>query len=373
MRSAAARVAALLIAAGCAAAPVAARAGPAWNAGAGVSLVAADNVFGTESSPGDGIADGRGWLLWTPADALQLGASGRLVRFLDNPDLNHAYLQASAEARRSTPGAATQWMAGLSVSQRANDDLYALYDYREGGAYLSAKRYLAPGFSAQLRADLSRRTYPDSPDEDARRTWLSARLQRSLPTRTSLGCSARAGWKSYATDQLEPAASWEISAQVAQSLSSRFALRAWWSRARLYEYGDVAVQLAAFDNPLLDEFSADGPRAGAALKMILPRNCLAELSAERAWSDYPGRPPQIYDPATDEFLLDDDDQIVLGAGERSDELSRVRLDLEQRLAALHGGATASFRVSVEWARRSSNDLYWQWSGWSVQAGAAFEY
>ncbi len=367
------RRAGLLFAAVFACLPAALQAQSAWTAGAGASLVATDNVFGTESSPGDDVLDGRGWLLWTPADALQLGASGRLVRFLDNPDLNHGYLQASAEVQRATPGALTQWKAGLAGARRSNEDLYASYDFREGSAYLSAKRYLGPSLTAQMRADTSKRTYPDSPDEDAHRVWLSFRLQRSLPSRTSLGLGARAGWKGYATDQSDPAAAWEVSAQAAQSLSARLALRAWWSHARLYEYGDVAAQLAAFDNPLHDEFSADGPRLGAALKAILPRNCLAELSAERAWLDYPGRPPQVYDPATNEFQFDADEQIVLGPGVRSDSLSRVRLDLEQRTAAALGGASVSLYASVEWSQRTSNDLYWEWSGWSAQAGAAIEY
>ena len=367
------RRAALLLAVAFASPPAILQARSPWAAGAGASLIATDNVFGTESSPGDGIADGRGWLLWTPAASLQLGASGRLVRFRDNPDLNHGYLQASAEVQQAARGARTHWQAGLSASRRANEDLYAPYDFREGGAYASAKRYLTPSFTAQLRADAAARTYPDSPDEDARRTWLSIRMHRSLPSRTSFGMGARAGWKSYDTDRMEAAAAWELFAQAAQSLSTRLALRAWWSRSRLYEHGDVAAQLAAFDNPLLDEFSVDGPRLGAAVKAILPRNCLAELSAELAWLDYPGRPPQVYDPATDEFLLDADERIILGPGERSDTLSRVRLDLEQRLAAGRSGVDASFRVSVEWTQRSSNDLYWQWRGWSVQAGAAVEY
>jgi hypothetical protein len=367
------RRAALLLAIFLIVRPDAPRAASAWAAGLGAAQVWTDNVFGTESSPGDGITDGRGWLVWAPANSLELGATGRLVRFRDNPALDHGYFQASAEARRSAPGAGTQWSAGLAGAGRTNDELYALYDYRDASAYLGAKHYLTPSFTAQLRADASVRSYPDAPSEDARRIWLSARLHRSLPSRTSFGLGIRTGWKRYDDGRLSDAAAREVSAQAAQSLATRLAVRAWWSHSRLYEHGDASAQLAAFDNPLLDEFSTDGVRAGAALKLFLPWNLLAELSAERAWLDYPGRPPALYDPATDEFLVDDDDLVILAPGERHDAATRVRFDLERRIAETWGGARASLRGSVEWSRQISNDLYWGWEGWSAQVGAAVEF
>ncbi len=349
------------------------RAGSTWAAGVGAAQVWTDNVFGTESSPGDGITDGRGWLLWTPAQALQLGAAGRLVRFRDNPALDHGTLRSNLDLLVAGQGARTHWFAGVAGNWRINDDLYAPYDFREGAAYVAAKRYLTPVFTAQLRADGSARAYPDSPWEDAAKVWLATRLQRSFPSRTSLGAGVRAGWKRYRTGSLEDAAAWEASAQVAQSLSTRTAARAWWATSELWQYGDQAAQLAAFDNPLLDEFSADGTRLGAALRVILPWNCVADLSGELAWLRYPGRPPALYDPLSNLFLVTPEDRLALSTGARTDESAHARLDLEKRLAAGPGGARVSLRVAVEWTDQDSNDLYWAWDGWSAQAAAAIEY
>lgn len=338
------------------------------SAGAGAMQVWTDNVFGTEPSPGDGITDGRGWLSWSPDRKLRLGASGRYLRFQDNTDLNHGYLTIMAETMPGARGAQTRWQAGLSGSWRLNGDLYEPFNYREAAAYATARHYLAAGFSAQLRTDFSTRAYPDQPAEDAHKAWLTARLQRSLPTRTSLTLSLRGGWKAYDAEERTDAAARELSLQAAQSLSARLALRSWWSDSSLYEYGDAAAQLAAFDNPLLDEFSFDGSRIGVALKFITPWNLTVDLSGERAWLDYPGRPPAVYDPAKDEFVLAGE-MLALADGVRSDRVTRARLGLERRGVRL-GGTRLDLTGAVEWNDAASNDLYWQWSGWSVQAGAS---
>ena len=88
--------------------------------GAGATQVWTDNVFGTEPSPGDGITDGRGWLSWSHASRWRLGASGRLLRFQDNPDLNHGYVTLMAEAMPSASGARTRVQAGVSSAWRLN-------------------------------------------------------------------------------------------------------------------------------------------------------------------------------------------------------------------------------------------------------------
>jgi len=247
--------------------------------------------------------------------------------------------------------------------------------------YVALKRWLTPAFTAQLRVDASDRAYPDTPWEDAAKVWLSARLNRSLPTRTSLTVSARAGWKRY--DQAAPdtsgvvtgeaprAALWDVSLLVAQSLSARLAARAWWTQGRLTESADAARQLAGFENPLLDEFSADGYRAGGALKAILPWNCTAELAGERARLDYPGRPPTLYDPILNTFLFDAGDQVLLGPGERRDTLTRVRLYADKRIVT--GGARVTVRLNAEWTKQDSNDLYWAWDGWLIGGGAVLEF
>lgn len=340
-----------------------------WSAGAATMQVWTDNVFGTEPSPGDGITDGRGWFAWKPATAVRLAANGRLLRFRDNPDLDHGYLTVMAEAMPSARGAQTRWQAGVAQAWRMNGELYEPFDYRDTNAYASLRHYLAAGFSAQLRGDASWRRYPDQPVEDARKAWLALRLQRSLPTRTSLTLSLRNGWKSYDDDAQVPAATAEAGLQVAQSLSSRLALRGWGSLSHLYEHGDAAAQLAAFDNPLMDEFSSDGSRLGAALKVITPWNLTAELSGERARLDYPGRPPAVYDAEMNLFVLEGE-QLALAEGERSDTVTRARLAIERPGLRLGGRAQLDFTVAVEWNDADSNDLYWQWSGWSTQIGAS---
>jgi len=350
---------------------------PSWsqstvNAGAGAMQIWTDNVFGTEPSPSDGITDGRGWLTWTPASSLRLGANGRLLRFQDNPDLNHGYLTVTAETVAGSRGAQARWQAGVSSAWRMNADLYEPFDYHDTSAYLSARYYLMPAFSTQLRADVSARSYPDQNAEDARKAWLTARLQRSLPTRTSLTLALRGGWKDYVDEGQADAAAREVSLQAAQSLSDRFALRAWWSDSKLYEHGDAAAQMAAFDNPLLDEFSFDGNRLGTALKVIMPWNMVVELSGERAWLDYPGRPPTLYDPLLNTFVILDE-ELALADGERSDAVTRLRLNLQRRGARLWGDARVDLNAAVEWNDQESNDLYWQWNGWSVQMGASVEF
>lgn len=340
-----------------------------WSAGAATMQVWTDHVFGTEPSPGDGITDGRGWFAWKPVAALRLAANGRLLRFRDNPDLDHGYVTVMAEAMPTARGAQTRWQGGIAQAWRLNDELYEPFDYRDTNAYLSARHYLATGFSAQLRGDAFWRTYPDQPVEDARKAWLSLRLQKSLPTRTSLTLSLRSGWKDYREQAQAPAAVGEVGLQAAQSLSPRLALRAWGSLSNLYEHGDSAAQLAAFDNPLMDEFSSDGGRFGAALKVITPWNVTAEVSGERARLDYPGRPPAVYDAAMNLFMLDGEG-LALAEGERSDTITRARLAVERPGVRLGGRAQLDLNFAVEWNDAESNDLYWQWSGWSAQAGAS---
>ena len=340
--------------------------------GAGATQVWTDNVFGTEPSPGDGITDGRGWLSWSHASRWRLGASGRLLRFQDNPDLNHGYVTLMAEAMPSASGARTRVQAGVSSAWRLNGSLYEPFNYRDTSAYATLRHYLAEGFSAQLRADLSAREYPEQVIEDARKAWLSVRLQKSLPTRTSVTLSLRGGWKAYVDEAQSDAAVRELNVQAAQSISPRLALRAWWSDANLYEHGSAAAQMEAFDNPLLDEFSFDGRRLGTSLKVIMPWNLTAELAGERAWLDYPGRPPALYDPLADTFVLNGE-LLALAEGERSDAVTRLRLALERRGARLFGTSRVDLNAAVEWSDQESNDLYWQWSGWSVQAGASVEF
>jgi hypothetical protein len=350
---------------------------PLWaqtqvTAGAGAMQIWTDNVFGTEPSPSDGIIDGRGWLMWTPAQRVRLGANGRLLSFQDNPDLNHGYLTMMAETMSGVRGSQARWQAGLANAWRKNADLYEPFDYRDTSAYLSARYYLASAFSTQLRVDGSARAYPDQAVEDARKLWLTVRLQRSLPTRTSLTLALRTGWKNYDDVDQTDAAAHEVSLQAAQSLSSRLALRAWWSASDLYEHGDAAAQMAAFDNPLMDEFSSDGRRLGVALKVIMPWNLVADLSGEYALLDYPGRPPAVYDPLLNTFALNGD-QLALAEGERSDEVTRLRLAVQRRSARLWGDSRLDLNASIEWNDQESNDLYWQWSGWSGQVGASVEF
>jgi hypothetical protein len=341
-------------------------------AGASATQVWTENIFGTEPSPSDGITDGRGWLAWTPSPAWRFAANGRRLNFRDNPDLNHGYLTLSAEAIPSAPNARTRVQSGVSGAWRLNADLYAPFDYRDALAYVSAKHYLTPSFTAQLRADLSARTYPDQSAEDARKAWLTARVQRSLPTRTSVTMALRTGWKTYVDDARSNAGARELNVQLAQSISTRLALRSWWSNSHLFQHGDAAAQMAAFDNPLMDEFSFDGNRVGMSLKVIAPLNLAFELSGERAWLDYPGRPPALYDPVTDKFLLNGT-LLALGEGERSDSVTRLRLQVERRGARLWGDTRVDLDAALEWNDQSSNDLYWQWSGLAGQVGMSLQF
>lgn len=340
--------------------------------GAAATQVWTENIFGTEPSPGDGITDGRGWVAWSPGPSWRFAANGRLLRFQENPDLNHGYLTLSAETIPGARNGRNRWQAGVSGAWRMNADLYAPFDYRDVMAYATAKRYLTSSFTAQLRADLTARTYPDQSSEDARKAWLTARLQRSLPTRTSVTLALRTGWKSYLDGARHDAGARELNLQLAQSVSTRLALRSWWSHAHLFEHGDAAAQMAAFDNPLLDEFSFDGDRVGLALKVIAPWNLALDVSGERAWLDYPGRPPALYDPITDKFLLNGS-LLALGEGDRSDAVTRIRLQVERRGTRLWGGARVDLDAALEWNDQSSNDLYWQWHGLAGQVGISLPF
>ena len=344
----------------------------AVSGGAGAAQIWTDNVFGTEPSPGDGITEGRGWLAWRPATAWRLMASGRLLRFQDNDDLNHGYAMVAAEVTPGRRSDATRWQAGVAGNWRLNGDLYEPFNYRDTSAYLTARHQLARDFTAQLRADVAARDYPEQPAEDSRKAWLSLRLQRSLPTRTSVTLSARTGWKKYLDETQTDAAVRELYVQAAQSLSARVAVRAWASTSHLFEHGDAAEQMAAFDNPLLDEFSFDGRRLGLATKVILPWNLVAEVSGERAWLDYPGRPPALYDPIMNRFVVDGT-QLILDEGQRRDATTRARFSLERRAARSGPGSRLDLTAALEWSEQDSNDLYWQWHGWSVQAGASIEF
>ena len=362
-----------------AAAPVAFAGDGIWNTGLSAEQIYTANVFGTDSSPADGIVDGRAWVGCSPISSLRLEATGRLVRFFENPTLDHGYLNGGLNLQWASPGHRHQYTAGANGSLRLNGDLYSPYDYREGGGYASAKRYFTPAFSLDLRTDLLRRLYPEAPLEDAMKGWLSARLSRSLPSRTSLALTGRVGWKRYAAGERDAAgappraALWEGGLQGAQSLSARLAFRAWWSHSELFESTDSARELAAFENPLLDEFSAAGDRFGAVLKVILPWNCTAELGGERFRLTYPGRPPLLYDPVANLFLVAGDESLALGTGYRRDASSRLRLGLDKRINLAGGVSGMMLRAGAEWTDQSSNDLYWTWQGWAVHAGASLEF
>jgi len=350
-----------------------------WNTGLSAEHIYSQNVFGTDSSPADGIVDGRAWAGWSPASAVRFEAMGRLVRFFENPALDHGYLSGGINLKWASPGRRHQYLAGASGSLRANDELYAPYNYREGGGFASAKRYFTPAFSLELRGDLLGRVYPDAPLEDAMKVWLSSRLSRSLPSRTSLALTGRVGWKRYASGELDAtgalprAAIWEGGAQAAQSLAARFAVRAWWTHSELFESTDSAQELAAFENPLLDEFSAAGDRVGAAVKVILPWNCMAEVGGERSRLTYPGRPPLVYDPAANLFLIAADESLALGSGDRRDTANHLRLGLDKRITLAGGASGMVVRAGAEWTDQASNDLYWTWQGWVVHAGASLEF
>lgn len=360
-------------------APTAFAGGGIWNTGLSAEQIYAANVFGTDSSPADGIVDGRAWVGCTPISSLRFEATGRLVRFFENPTLDHGYLSSGLNLQGSSPGRRHQYTAGVNGSLRLNGDLYSPYNYREGGGYASAKRYFTPAFSLEMRTDLLKRLYPEAPLEDALKGWVSARLSRSLPSRTSLAFTGRVGWKRYAlgerdaAGELPRAALWEGGLQGAQSLSARFAFRAWWSHSELFESTDSARELAAFENPLLDEFSAAGNRFGAALKVILPWNCTAELGGERFLLTYPGRPPSLYDPVANLFLVAGDESLALGTGDRRDTSNRFRLGADKRINLAGGASGMVLRAGAEWTDQSSNDLYWTWQGWTVHAGAALEF
>jgi hypothetical protein len=72
------------------------------------------------------------------------------------------------------------------------------------------------------------------------------------------------------------------------------------------------------------------------------------------------------------FVLNGED-LALAAGERSDDVTRLRLGLQRRGARLWGDSRLDLSAAVEWNDQDSNDLYWRWNGWSVQAGAALEF
>ncbi len=373
------RLASLLLAGLLAVAPRASAGDGPWNTGLSAEQIYTENVFGTEASPSDGIVDGRAWVGWSPGPSLRLDAAGRLVRFFANPALDHGYLSGGLRLQGASPGHRNVYLAGAGGSLRLNGELYSLYDYREGGLYASAKRYFTPAFSLELRADLAGRLYPDAPLEDATKGWLSARLSRSLPSRTSLALTGRVGAKRYAsgerdaTGALPRAALWEAGLSGAQSLAARLSVRAWWSHSELFESTDSAAQLAAFENPLLDEFSAAGERFGAAFKAILPWNCTAEFAGERTVLTYPGRPPLLYDPVTDIHAVAPDASLALGEGDRRDTANRLRLGLEKRIGLAGGASGLALRAGAEWTDQASNDLYWAWRGWAVHGGASLEF
>jgi hypothetical protein len=301
---------------------------------------------------------------------------------LENSILDHGYLYGSLEGLWTSGGSRQRYTAGVLGAWRLNRDLYAVYDYREVAGYVGLKRYVSPPFSAEIRADVSARAYPDWPKEDARKLWLSGHLNRSFPTRTSLGLTARAGWKQFAADRTDStgatveaspgAALWDVALRAAQSLSQRLAIRGWWGISQLFESADATAQLAVFENPLLDEFSSDGPRYGAALKAILPAGWIVDLQAERTRRTYPGRPPLYYDPLNDHFVLDADEHPTLAPGERRDSATRIRLDGDKRINT-GGGGQLALRAGIEWAEQDSNDLYWVWDGWTFNAGVSLAF
>ncbi len=362
-----------------AAVPAAPAAGADLSGGLSAEQLWAQNVFGTEISPADAVLDGRGWLAWYPDSHLRAGASGRLVRFLDDPRLDHDYLQGSVEAQWAGGQGRRRLTGGVSGIWRSNTDLYTPYDYRDVSLFASGKLYFTPAFTFQARADLAQRVYPEMSWEDARRVWLSGRLNRSLPTRTSLTLSGRVGWKDYEeavpdtaglVGDAPQAALWEVAVQVGQSLSERVGARAWLTYGRLFEATNVARQLTGFENPLLDEFSADGERYGGALKVILPWNCTTELAGEYINLYFPGEPSTRNGTPGPAFIGPDD---LLILGQRHDTVTRVKFYADKRITGSSQARKLTLRASAEWTRQESTELYWTWQGWTVGGGLSFEF
>jgi hypothetical protein len=195
-------------------------------------------------------------------------------------------------------------------------------------------------------------------------------LNRSLPSRTSLGLTARVGWKRYVFAAAGRATLWELALRGAQALSPVFGVRGWVTHSQLLEYADASAELAAFENPLLDAFSADGTRYGAALKARLPARWTLDLEFERLRCAFPGRPPTAYDPTEGAFIVDATDQLVLNEGVRRDSSVMARLSAQKQILSGRGSRQISLRASVEWSDQGSNDLYWVWSGWSCTGGVS---
>ena len=220
-----------------------------------------------------------------------------------------------------------------------------------------------------------RAAYPDSPDEDAQKAWLSARLHRSLPYAHELRPRRAHGLEAL---RHRPAGrrrrSGRSPRQAAQSLSTRLALRAWWSRSRLVRarrrHRPARRLRQSPARRVLRRRHPAGRRREGDPALELPRGTvrgtgLAGLS----------RPPAD--------ALRSRHGRIPGRRRRADCSWRRRAQRHRDAGAPRPRAAHRRRLGRRAARacappssgraRNSNDLYWEWSGWSVQAGAAIEF
>lgn len=330
------------------------------------------NLYGSRTAPSAGLVDGRLGASFAASRWLRLAADGRLVHLYDNTDLDSRHLRLRVDGAWPVRDGASSLAAGLAGSLRANRDLYSAYDYHDIAAFGSFRHRLQSSTLLELRLDAAEREYPDWSVEDARSAWVQVRAQHSLPTRTSLGLSARAGVKYYLEPANDPtdATLWELSLRVAQSLSPSTGVRAWMTYARAPAHPNAAAQLAAFENPLLDAFATDGTRCGLAVKMKGASAWSIEGSAEYLNLDFPGRPAGVYDVAAGAYAVDDDDNLVLQDVERHDTTVVLRLDATRRLFGDAGATGAEIQAGVAWTTQDSNDLYWVWEDWAGYVGVA---
>jgi len=255
--------------------------------------------------------------------------------------------------------------AGAQAAKRVHADAYGSYDFTEGAAYLAFRHYLAEGLLWRGGLHLRYRDYRELPEESYLEPRVETRLQRFLPSRTTLELRLDAGSKVF-TDPLA-ARLWgtgedPVTGQL--TVGGRVA-RGFGERTSAWLDGEARISLADFphvvredvyDSPLLDAYANHGARLEAAARRLLPWQIWLEGGGAYG----------VWGYGEIEFSS------VEGATHRSDRITQAYLSLDRQFN-LPGSRRVKASLWLGWTDQRSDIPLYELSGPAVTTSLAWSF
>ena len=241
-------------------------------------------------------------------------------------------------------GAKDRVVFGFAATNRLNRSVYNIYDYWGATGYLQGKWYVQKDMMMKLGYQLDWRSYQNMDVSRYVDHNFSAQVSKFLPSRTTLQADAQFGYK------LRDAAESQVvlGLQVAQSLTRNTGLSLrYQTRINTSAQQDVlsAILRSLTDEDILNSrYDYGGHRLTSKLTQQLPAQTRLLIEGGYETRSY-----------SDEFALDLDGNLLLGADLRKDQISFLDVDLElpltQKLTTVLGYGFLHLK---------SNDFYYNY-------------